>query len=255
MLGIYSVELDSTWIHSRPRNRSRTKFNKEKTFSATERTVVAVYARSSATERQFDWFREWLSSNAVIHKNLLDRNKFQSRDKPKTSTFASNAEESSKPKSFECPFKDGQHPIWTCKNSNQWKWMNDASKSRSSDCVSRRILQKLSQMLNITQGGLPVVRIKLTNRDSSPKVLAMFDSVSSIPFVDKSVVSKLQLQGRKVSLSVAGIHGSQDVKTEIVPIAVSEHEKFRPFTTVQFYKHEKLMLTDQIVKFQELTDR
>ena len=58
---------------------------------------------------------------AVIHENMLAqtnssfyRNKFQSRDKPKTSTFASNAEESSNPKNFECPFKDGQHPIWTC---------------------------------------------------------------------------------------------------------------------------------------------
>ena len=44
-------------------------------------------------------FKEWLASKAAIHKNLLaqtsssfDRNKFQSRDKPKTSTFASNAE-------------------------------------------------------------------------------------------------------------------------------------------------------------------
>ena len=73
-------------------------------------------------------FKKWLSSKAVIHENLLaetnslfDRNKCQSRDKPKTSTFASNAEESSKLKNFECPFKDGQHPIWKCESSNHWK--------------------------------------------------------------------------------------------------------------------------------------
>ena len=108
---------------------------------------------------------------------------------------------------------------------------------------------------NVTQGGLPVVLIKLTNRDLSLNVLAMCDSGSSISFVDKSVVSKLQLQGRKAALSVAGIHGSQDVKTEIVPIAVSAHEKSRPLTTVQFYVHEKLKLGDQIVELQELKDR
>ena len=108
---------------------------------------------------------------------------------------------------------------------------------------------------NITQGGLPVVRIKLTNRDLSLNVLAMCDSGSSISFVDKSVVSKLQLQVQKAFLSVAGIHGSQDVKTEIVPIAVSAHEKSRPLTTVQFYVHEKLKLGDQIVELQELKDR
>ena len=82
----------------------------------------------------------------------------------------------------------------------------------------------------------------------------MCDSGSSISFVDKSVVSKLQLQGQKASLSVAGIHGSQDVKTDIVPIAVSVHEKSRPLTTVHFYVHEKLKLGDQIVELQELKE-
>ena len=108
---------------------------------------------------------------------------------------------------------------------------------------------------NINQGGLPVVGIKLTNRDLSLNVLAMCDSGSSISFVDKSVVSKLQLQGRKASLSVSGIRGSQNVKTEIVPIAVSAHEKSRPLITVKFYVHEKLKLGDQIVELQELKAR
>ena len=73
-------------------------------------------------------FREWLASKAVIHEDLLaqtnssfDRNKCQSRDKPKTSTFASNAEDSNKPKNFACPFKDGQHPIWTCEKLKSLK--------------------------------------------------------------------------------------------------------------------------------------
>ena len=66
------------------------------------------------------------------------------------------------------------------------------------------------------------------------------------------MVSKLQLQGQKASLSVANIHGSQDVKTEIVPIAVSAHEKSR---TLTFYVHEKLKLGDQIVELQELKYR
>ena len=73
-------------------------------------------------------FKEWLASKAVIHENLLaqtnssfDRNKFQSRDKTKTSTFASNAEESRKPKKFECPFRDGKQPISTCENFKSMK--------------------------------------------------------------------------------------------------------------------------------------
>ena len=100
-----------------------------------------------------------------------------------------------------------------------------------------------------------MVRIKLKNRDLSLNVQAMCDSGSSVSVADKSVVSTLQLQGRKSSLSVAVIHDSQDVKTEIVPIAVSAHEKSRPLTTVQFYVHEKLQLGDQILDMQELKDR
>ena len=108
---------------------------------------------------------------------------------------------------------------------------------------------------SIKPGELPVVRIKMTNSDLSLNILAMCDSGSSICSVDKSVVSKLQLQGRKASLPVAGIHGSQDVKNEVVPTAVSAHEKFRTLTTVQFYVHEKLKLGDQVVELQELKDR
>ena len=73
-------------------------------------------------------FKEWLAFKAVIHENLLaqtnssfDRNKFQNRDKPKTSTFASNTEESSKPKNFEWTFRDGQHSVWTCKKFKSMK--------------------------------------------------------------------------------------------------------------------------------------
>ena len=248
-------------------------------------------------------FKEWLASKAVIHENLIaqtnssfDRNNFRSRDKPKTSTFASNAEESSKPRIFEYPFKDGQHPVWTCDTFKSMKvnerleqvkkfrlcfnclrpgQMSKDCKSRTcsvpsfgrrqnrflhSDLTKKETTKNVSDATtavatNITQGGLPVVQIKLTNRDLSLNVLAMCDSGFSISFVNKSVVSKLQLQGRKASLSVAGIHGPKDVKTEIVPLAVSVREKFRPLTTIQFYVHEKLKLGHQIVELQVLKYR
>ena len=248
-------------------------------------------------------FKEWLACKALIHENLLaqtnssfDRNKFKSRDKPKTSTFSSNAEESSKPKNPESPFKDGQRPIWKCKKLKSMK-VNERrehvqkfwlcfnclrSGHMSKDCKSRtcsvpscgrrhnRLLHNdlpkkdttknvsdatTAVATNIPQGRHPVVRIKLTNRDLSLNVLAMCDLGYSISFVVKSVVSKLQLQGWKTTLSVAGIHGSQDVKIEIVPIAVSAHEKPRPLTTAQLYVHEKLKFGDQIVDLQGWKDR
>ena len=171
-------------------------------------------------------FKEWLASKWVIHENLLertnssfDRIRFQSRDKPKMITFASNAEKSSKPKNLECPFKDGQNPIWTCEKSKSMKvnqQREHVQKFRlyficlrpghqSKDCKSRtssvpscgrrhnRLLHsdlpKKDTTKNvsdattvvatkITQEGLLVMRIKLTNRDLSLNVLAMCGSGS-----------------------------------------------------------------------------
>ena len=122
------AHLDSTWIHIRPRSRSRAKFNNEK-ISPQLREQWLQYMQDRRLLRGNPIiFKEWLASKAVIHENLLaqtnssfDRNKFQSRDKPKTSTFASNAEESGKPKNFEYPFKDGQHPVWTCEKFKSMK--------------------------------------------------------------------------------------------------------------------------------------
>ena len=81
-------------------------------------------------------------------------------------------------------------------------------------------------------------------------MLAMCNTGSSIYFMNKSIVSTLHLKGRKASLSVAGIHGSQYVKTEIVLIAVSAIDKSQPMTILQFKAHEKVKLGDQIVDLQ-----
>ena len=196
----------------------------------------------------------------------------------------------------ECPLKDGQHAIWSCKKIKSTK-LNERREHvqkfrlcfnclrpghRSKDCKSRtcsvpncgwrhkKLLHSdiskkkaitaasdatTAVATNITQGGLPAMRLKLVNGDLSLNFLPMCDTRSSISFVDKPIVSTLQLKRRKASLSVAGIHGSQDVKTEIVPKAVSAHEKSPPLTIVQFYIHEKLKLGDQIVDLQGLKDR
>ena len=242
-------------------------------------------------------FKDWLESTAFKHEDLLAQTnpKFQNREKPKTSTFASNADDSTKSKNSEYPLKDGQHAIWSCEKFKSMK-LNERREHvqkfrlcfnslrlghRSKNCKSRTCSvpncgRRHNKLLHsdfpkkeattaasdattavatmITQGVLPLVRIKLVNGNHSLSVLAMCNAGSSISFVDKSIVSTLQLQGRKASLSVAGIHGSQDVKTEIVPIGVSAHEKSRPLTIVQFYIREKLKLGDQIVDLQGLKD-
>ena len=140
----------------------------------------------------------------------------------------------------------------SCGRQNNRLLHSDLPKKDTAKNVSDATTAKAT---NISQGGLSVVRIQLTNRDLSLNVQAICDSGSSISFVDKSVLSTLQRQCRKATLSVAGIHGSQDVQNEIVPIAVSAHEKSRPWITVHFKLHKKLKMVDQIVELQELKDR
>ena len=246
-------------------------------------------------------FKDLLESTAFLHEDFLAQTnpKFQNREKPKTSTFASIADDSFKPKNSECLFKDGQHAIWICEKIKSMK-LSERRKHlqkfrlcfnclrpghSSKDCKNRTCsvprtcnddTTNFAQWLleeggynkclrcsdataavatMITLGGLHVVRVKLVNENHSMCMLAMCYKGSSISFVDKSIVSTLLLQGRKTSLSVAGICGSQDVKTEKMPRAVSALRNSWPLTTVQFYVHEKLKLGDQIVDLQGLKDR
>ena len=172
--------------------------------------MVAVYARSSTTERQPDRFQR-------VGCRL------------------------------EFPFKDPQHSVWTCKKFKSIK-VNErqdyVQKFRlcfnclrivhlSTDCKGRTCslpsrgkrynrllhcepLKKNTTKIvsdattavatNINQQGLPLMQIKL--KDLSLNVLAMCDSGFSISFLDKAAVSKLL-------------------------------EKSRSLTTVHFCEHEK----------------
>ena len=57
-----------------------------------------------------------------------------------------------------------------------------------------------------------------------------------------------------MSLSVAGICGSQNFKPEKVTIAASAHEKSRPLTTVRINDNKKLKSGEQFVDLQRLKD-
>ena len=82
-------------------------------------------------------FKDWLESMAFVHKDLLAQTNpsFHSCGQSKTSAFASSVDDSTKPKNSQCPFKDGQHAIWSrekFKSTKLYGW----SMCRSSDCVS-----------------------------------------------------------------------------------------------------------------------
>ena len=73
-------------------------------------------------------FKKWLASKELITENMLawinssvNRNKIRSYEKPKTTNFASNAEESSEAKNHKRPLKDGQTFSWTSEKFKSMK--------------------------------------------------------------------------------------------------------------------------------------
>ena len=72
-------------------------------------------------------FKEWLSSKAVIHENLLaqtnssfDRKIFQSRDKPKTSTLLQTLKSHANPRILNVPSKTDNSLFGRVKSWKQW---------------------------------------------------------------------------------------------------------------------------------------
>ena len=49
---------------------------------------------------------------------------------------------------------------------------------------------------------------------------AFLDSGSTVSFIDQSVKDQLQAKGTDVTLNIAGIHGTQNFRTEKVPIKI-----------------------------------
>ena len=137
--------------------------------------------------------------------------KFRNREKPKASTFASNVDNSVRPKNSKRSFKDGQHAIWSCEKFKSMKERREHVQKfrlrfnclrpghRSKDCKSRTCsMYDNNKFLhwdfsmreaatgdpdsttalarNITQRRFLVVRIKLVNRNNSLSVLAICDT-------------------------------------------------------------------------------
>ena len=67
---------------------------------------------------------------------------------------------------------------------------------------------------------LQIVPVSIQNGRNRLNTYVFLDSGSSISFIDQSVQEKLQAAGTDVTLNIAGIHGTRDLKTEKVPLKI-----------------------------------
>ena len=67
---------------------------------------------------------------------------------------------------------------------------------------------------------LQIVPVSVQSGGNRLTTYAFHDSGSTVSFIDQSVKDQLQTKGTEVTLNIAGIHGTHDLRTEKVPITI-----------------------------------
>ena len=67
---------------------------------------------------------------------------------------------------------------------------------------------------------LQIFPVSIQSGGNRLNTYSFIDSGSTVLFIDQSVQEKLRAQGTKVTLNIAGIHGTKDLKTEKVPLKI-----------------------------------
>ena len=85
---------------------------------------------------------------------------------------------------------------------------------------------------------LQIVPVSIQSGGNRVTTYAFLDSGSTVNIIDQSVQEKLRAQGVDMTLNIAGIHGTKDLKTEKVPLKKRDYNQRRiqskPLRTRQF---------------------
>ena len=73
---------------------------------------------------------------------------------------------------------------------------------------------------NAVTSFLQIVPVSIQSGGNKLNTYAFLDSGSTVSFIDQSVQEKLRAQGTDVTLNIAGIHRTNDLKTEKVPLKI-----------------------------------
>ena len=95
-----------------------------------------------------------------------------------------------------------------------------------------------SSMLSTGNSGfLQLIPISIGSDKRCVQTIALCDTGSTVSFMDESLISLLRLKGKESVMSVAGIHGSSDMKTEVVTGNVGPSETETIGDTLTFCSH------------------
>ena len=87
---------------------------------------------------------------------------------------------------------------------------------------------------------LQIVPVSIQSGGNRLNTYAFLDSGSTVSFIDQSVQEKLRAQGTDVTLNIAGIHGTKELKTEKVPLKIKGlHSKVH---SIEAFAHPSISL-------------
>ena len=102
--------------------------------------------------------------------------------------------------------------------------------------VSAATINQSNQVTSFLQ----IVPVSVQSGGNRLTTYAFLDSGSTISFIDQSVKDQLQAKGTDVTLNIAGIHGTQDLGTEKVPITIKGlHSKVH---SIEAFAHPSISL-------------
>ena len=82
--------------------------------------------------------------------------------------------------------------------------------------VSAATINQSNQVTSFLQ----IVPVSVQSGGNRLSTYVFLDSGSTVSFIDQSVKNQLQAKGTDVTLNIGGIHGTQDLRTEKLPITI-----------------------------------
>ena len=118
--------------------------------------------------------------------------------------------------------------------------------------MSQNRVSGSSMLSTASSGFLQLITISIGNEKRSVETIALCDTGSTLFFMDKTLVNLLKLNGKETLMSVAGIHGLSDMKTEIGTARIGPSEADTAGEELAFCSHPNLNVGDKVYDFTKL---
>ena len=125
---------------------------------------------------------------------------------------------------------------------------------KTEDLVPQSRAGSSSMMSTGNNGFLQLIPISIGNEKRCVETIALCDTGSTVSFMDQTLVDLLKLKGKESVMSVAGIHGLSDMKTQIVTTKVGPSEAETAGETVTFCSHPNLNVGEKDYDFRKLKE-